>query len=147
MAYRFPIGHWSILMGHLGKVTPSKTSRSSSRSMINSRILLAVLDQDRLRITLAALDMHPVTHRLQRGNKSFQRTLDLEIIRHPLMMNTRLIDGRLDIHFEVDHIDDHLKDRVDNGAATWTAGHTEWLAVLENDRRRHRTEHTLSWLD
>ncbi len=98
-------------------------------------------------ITLRALETYLIPKHLHIRNNSFQCPLDFERVRHPLMMDTRLVNCRLHIHLEVDHVDDQLKDGVDNRTAAWTTGHEERLAVFEDNRRCHRAEHALSGLD
>src|SRR5215510_12307299 len=63
------------------------------------------------------------------------------------MMYTRLIDGGLHVHLEIDYVDDHLQNRVDDRPATGTACHKERLLIFENNRRRHGTQHSLAGLD
>ena len=63
------------------------------------------------------------------------------------MMEARRVHGLLDVHPEVDHVQDHLHHRRRNPRAARGADGHEQLAVPDDDRRRHRRERPLARLN
>ena len=55
-------------------------------------------------------------------------------------MHARRVDGVLDVHAEIDHVQNDLRDRRRDARAAGSPDRHEQLAVLEQDRRRHRRE-------
>lgn len=47
--------------------------------------------------------------------------LDGQDIRHPLVMNAARGDGLRNVHLEIDHVQDNLQHRIDDGASTGRA--------------------------
>ncbi len=57
------------------------------------------------------------------------------------------LDGLLQRHAVVDHVDDRLEHRREDSGAAWGAQRHERLAVLQHDRRRHAAEHPFAGRD
>src|SRR5262245_1139985 len=74
------------------------------------------IDIDRVRVALAC-GLHDVSHALELVHRCRVTPLPLEAqaIREPLMMQPRRIDGVLNVHAEVNHVDNDLQRGVDNG--------------------------------
>src|SRR5258705_4896564 len=74
----------------------------------------------------------------------YAQRLELDSIRHPLMMEARRIDRLLNVHSEVDYVHDHLQHRVDDRRTAGASDCKPYLAIFQNDCRSHRRKRTLA---
>src|SRR6266404_297320 len=70
--------------------------------------------------------------------------LELNSIRHPLMMKARRVDRLLDIHAEVDHVHDHLQNCVDDCRAAGAPNREPDVSIFQHYRRSHRRKRALA---
>ena len=73
--------------------------------------------------------------------------LHIDLVRQPLMVDARRVDGFLDIHAVIDDIDDRFERDRDDARAAGAADDHERLAILGNDRRAHGRKRRLLRLD
>src|SRR5262249_14152269 len=64
-----------------------------------------------------------------------------------LIVDARRIDGFLNVHLEINDVQDCLQNGRDNATSAWRAEKEDRLAVLGDDRWAHRTEGCLAWRD
>lgn len=60
-----------------------------------------------------------------------------QLIRQPLMVETRRVGGFRDVHPEIDGIDHHLQYGGDDPTAARAAGHQPCFAIFHHNGRRH----------
>ncbi len=72
---------------------------------------------------------------------------EVQFVGLPLMVEARRIDGVLDIHVEVDHVEQYLQHRRDDPRTSWRAENHERLAVAHHDGGRHGRERPFAGLD
>ena len=106
------------------------------------------IDPDGVSIALArAGDRVAHGPELVHGGGVLADSLEAHPVREPLVVQPRRIDGRADVHVELQHVEDDLQRGVDDGPAAGTAGDQHHLAVLGHDGRRLRAEHPFARSD
>ena len=73
-----------------------------------------------------------------------ETTFDAQLIRHPLVVQSRLRDGLRNIHLEIDHVHQVLQYGGDDARSAWRSGGEPCLAVAHGNDRRHRTQRPLA---
>ena len=63
------------------------------------------------------------------------------------MVKPRCVDGRADVHVEIDYVHQDAQNRIDNRPTAGAAGDEHDFAVLGNNRRGHRAKHAFSGRD
>ena len=89
-------------------------------------------------IALAAASLHRMTHfsqlRDSRGDHGL--VLDADRVGEPLLVHPRRIDSGLDIHIEVQHINNNTQHGINDCPPAGTAGDEQHPAVPGDDHRR-----------
>src|SRR5438132_1256795 len=75
------------------------------------------------------------------------RALVGDLVRQPLVVNARSLDGRLGSHPVIDDVEDRFEHRRDDARTARAAEHEENLAVLLHQGRGHRGERPLAGND
>src|ERR1700724_3657580 len=107
---------------------------------------LGSTDKNRSYVICRLRIFEPMPHALQHLACIRRKRVALHIrhIRHPLMMDAGDIDGFLNVHLEIDDIQDCLQNSRDNPASARSAENEDRLAVPRHDRWSHRTSGCLA---
>lgn len=73
--------------------------------------------------------------------------LQVSGVRHPLLVETRRVDGLLDVHLVIDDVENGQQGRGNDATAARRADHHHGLAILGHDGRAHRRQRRLARCD
>src|SRR5712692_1391635 len=119
---------------HRQPITPSRISRAQTHAgLLFNHDSFGIAEVTRLREFVSASKQNVL--RVARQSIRFEH----QLVRQPLMMDARRVDGLLNVHAVIDHVGDYDEHSVNNGRASGAAdGEPEAAVFAQNKRRSHR---------